>query len=140
MSISPPPREEDGKTVQRASMAAEEVKSTKQGILTEAATGRKVEAMEMSTMSEETGAEAEMRGGSRWAERRRASMRSKKGSEEGEKMDGSRGARGKSRMREQGREERRRDSEADMVGRAARRETVMRRAERIAASRTKGTR
>lgn len=138
--MSSPAREEDGKTVQRASMAAEQVNSTKQGILTEAATGRKVEAIEMSTMREETGAEAEMRGGRRWAERRRASMRSKKGSEEGEKMDGSRGVRGKSRTREEGREDRRRDSEAEMVGRAARRETVMRREERIAARRTKGTR
>lgn len=41
---------------------------------------------------------------------------------------------------EEGREERRRDSAAETVGRAARRETAMRRAQRAAARRMKGTR
>ncbi|KAL0904084.1 hypothetical protein M5K25_026156 [Dendrobium thyrsiflorum] len=76
-------------------MEAEEAKRTKQGMFAAAATGRKEEAMEISMMREETGGEqVEMKEGSRSAERRRASIWRKKGSEDGGKRDGSRGLMG----------------------------------------------
>lgn len=53
--------EEKGKTEQRASMAAEQVKRTKHGMSSEAAKGMKVEAMETSMTREEVGEEV-MRG------------------------------------------------------------------------------
>lgn len=52
------------KKVQRARMIANEAKRTNQGTLIEEIMERNVEAMEMSTMMENTGIEAEMR--SRW--------------------------------------------------------------------------
>ncbi|KAH0449168.1 hypothetical protein IEQ34_022968 [Dendrobium chrysotoxum] len=141
LTSAPVGLERKAKTEQRASMEAEEVKRTKQGMFAAAATGRKEEVMEISMMREETGGEqVEMKEGSRSAERRRASIWRKKGSEDGGKREGSRGLIGKSRRREDGREDKRRDSAADMVGRTARRETEMRRSESAQARRTKGTR
>ncbi|PKU87454.1 hypothetical protein MA16_Dca008550 [Dendrobium catenatum] len=81
-----------------------------------------------------------MREGRRWAERRMASHRSVTGSEDSGKREGSNGARGKSMRRDDGREERRLDSAAVMVGRTVRREMEMPRSESALARRTIGLR
>ncbi|KAL0904087.1 hypothetical protein M5K25_026159 [Dendrobium thyrsiflorum] len=130
-----------GETEQRASMEANEMKKTKQGMFAATATGRKVEAMVISMMRDETGGDkVEMREGRRWAERRMASHRSVTGSEDSGKREGSNGARGKSMRRDDGREERRLDSAAVMVGRTVRREMEMPRSESALARRTNGLR
>ncbi|KAG0466417.1 hypothetical protein HPP92_017997 [Vanilla planifolia] len=120
----------------RASMAAEEVESMKQGIDMADATGRKVDAAKMSTTRAE---KEESMGAKRGTERRMDSVRRKKGSVRVGTERVERGS-GKSWRMDEGREDRRRDSAAETVGRAARRVMSMPRAERALARRAKGTR